>query len=161
MIYKTSLDNVAKAITSGVTIIFAAIILAPCFLSIDEGKGASILTAVFLLLVYGLVYALRPINYELTPDSLIIQRLFMNVKIERNQIIKVVLLEKGNTKWAFRIFGVGGLFGYFGKFENSTLGSMTWYATRQDRTVLVETVDGKKIIITPDEAEKFVADFNG
>ena len=38
---------------------------------------------------------------------------------------------------------------------------MTWYATRQDRTVLVETVDGKKIIITPDEAEKFVADFNG
>ena len=98
MIYKTSLDNVAKAITIGVTILFAAIILAPYFFSINEGKGASILTAVFLLLVYGFVYALRPINYELTPDSLIIQRLFMSVKIERNQIIKVVLLEKGNTK---------------------------------------------------------------
>lgn len=37
---------------------------------------------------------------------------------------------------------------------------MTWYATRKDKTVLVQIINNKKIILTPDELEKFVANFN-
>jgi hypothetical protein len=68
-------------------------------------------------------------------------------------------LDKEKIGWAIRTFGVGGLFGYYGKFANTKLGSMTWYATRKDRAILVRTIDNKKIILTPDEPEKFVADF--
>ena len=59
-----------------------------------------------------------------------------------------------------RTFGVGGLFGYYGQFYNSKIGSMTWYATRQNNTVLVRTIDNKNIVLTPDEPEKFVANFD-
>ncbi len=59
-------------------------------------------------------------------------------------------------KWTIRTFGVGGLFGYYGEFVNWKLGNMTWYATRRDKTVLIETVDDKKLIVTPDEPEAFI-----
>ncbi len=68
-------------------------------------------------------------------------------------------VDKDKMGWAIRIFGVGGLFGYFGKFANKEMGNMTWYATRRDKTVLVTTTGNKKIIVTPDEPEAFVANF--
>ena len=46
-----------------------------------------------------------------------------------------------------------------GKFANTKVGNMTWYATRRNKTVLLKTIDNKKIILTPDEPEKFVANF--
>jgi hypothetical protein len=37
---------------------------------------------------------------------------------------------------------------------------MTWYATRRNNVVLVTTIHQKKIILTPNEPEKFVTAFN-
>ncbi|RZK25712.1 MAG: hypothetical protein EOO43_04800 [Flavobacterium sp.] len=160
MIYKTSLDKVAKGITIGVTILFAAVIIGEFSIIKDEGKALPIYTTAALLLIYFIVFAFRPLNYTLTSDQLIISRLFPNVSIDRNDIKSLELLNEQDIRSSVRTLGVGGLFGYFGKFANLKLGSMTWYATRTDRTVLVRTVDKRKIILTPDEPEKFVADFN-
>jgi Bacterial PH domain len=160
MTYKTSLDNLAKGITIGVTILFAIIIIGQYSIIKDAGQAIPIYTTVTLLLIYFIAFAFRPINYSLTADKLIIHRLFADVKIDRNQIKSVELLDKNEIGWAFRTFGVGGLFGYYGKFANTKLGNMTWYATRKDRTVLVQTSDNKKIILTPNDPDKFVADFN-
>ena len=160
MTYKTSLDNLAKGITIGVTILFAIIIIAQYSIIKDEGRAVPISTTVILLLIYFIAFTFRPINYHLTADQLIIQRLFTNVKIDRNQIESVELLDKDEIGTMIRTFGVGGLFGYYGKFANTKLGSMTWYATRKDRAVLVRTIDNKKIILTPNDPLKFVKDFN-
>ncbi|RYY97680.1 MAG: hypothetical protein EOO11_10230 [Chitinophagaceae bacterium] len=46
---------------------------------------------------------------------------------------------------------MGGLFGYYGRFANRALGSMTWYATRRDGGLLIHLGGGKKILITPDD----------
>ncbi len=161
MTYKTSLDNLAKVITTGVTILFAGIIIGQFSLIKDAGPGIPISTIVTLLLFYFIAFAFRPINYQVSADKLIIHRLFIDVKMDRTQIKSVELLDKEKTGWAIRTFGVGGLFGYYGQFANTKLGGMTWYATRRDRTVLVRTVNNKKIILTPDDPTKFVADFNG
>lgn len=75
-------------------------------------------------------------------------------------MISAEVLEKDALYWSIRTFGVGGLFGYFGKFANAKLGNMTWYATRRDKTVLIKTAGNKKIILTPDDPNQFVADFN-
>jgi hypothetical protein len=157
MTYKTSLDGTAKIITAGATVLFAIFIFGQNTLIRQD--NVSIYTSIVLILIYGLAFALRPINYELSGDSLIIHRLFRDVKIDRINIRCVELADKKKTSRAVRIFGVGGLFGYFGKFANSKLGFMTWYATRRDRTVLIETMDNKKIIVTPNEPEKFVSSF--
>lgn len=161
MTYKTSLDNLAKGITIGVTILFAGIIVLGIFsISRDAGRAIPVSISVALILIYLIVFAFRPINYNLTADKLIIHRLFTDAKIDRNQIKSVELVNKDKTGWTIRTFGVGGLFGYYGKFANTKLGSMTWYATRRNKTVLVQTMNGKKIILTPDEPEKFLANFN-
>lgn len=160
MTYKASLDLQAKFITIIITILFAAIIIGG--LSVTKGVNPliPIFTAVFLTAIYFIVFALRPISYTLTTDTLIIHRLFKDVEINRSQIAKTELLAKDQTSWSVRTFGVGGLFGYFGKFANSKLGSMTWYATRKDRMVLVLSTNNKKIIVTPDDEHDFVINMN-
>jgi hypothetical protein len=158
--YKTSLDNLAKGITIGVTILFAIIIVGQFSIIKDEGRTVPIYTAVASLLIYFISFAFRPISYILTKDKLIVHRPFKDVRIDRVNIRSVELLDKEQLGWNIRIFGVGGLFGYFGKFANRKFGSMTWYATRRDRTVLLVTIDNRKIVLTPNDPGKFVADFN-
>lgn len=159
-IFKTSLDNLAKGVTLGITILFAGLIIGQFFIGYQEGGVVAVFIPVLLLLIYFTAYWFRPVNYEVTPENLIIHRAFSSVKIDKDLIKSVELLDKKDLRWSFRTFGVGGLFGYYGKFANTTLGSMTWYATRRDRSVLVKTVQDKRIILTPDEPEKFVANFS-
>lgn len=126
----------------------------------DEGLGLPNTVSVILILIYLITYSFKPNYYLLSPERLIIVRLFKDVNLERNKIKSVELLDKDKLSWSIRTFGVGGLFGYFGKFANAKLGSMTWYATRKDRAVLVQTTSGEKIILTPNNPAQFVADFN-
>ena len=160
MTYKTSLDNLAKIVTIITTIIFATIIIAQFSLLRDEGNSVPISTIILLGLIYFGTFSFRPINYKLTVDELIIHRPLSDVKILRDEIKSVEQIDKSKLSWAVRIFGIGGLFGYWGKFSNSKLGSMTWYATRKTNVVLVTTIYNKKIILTPNEPERFVTEFN-
>ena len=160
MTYKTSLDNLAKVVTIVTTILFAAIIVGQFSFIKDEEKSVPVFTTIFLSLIYFGTFLFRPISYKLTDNKLIIHRPLSDIKINRNEIRSVEQLEKTKLSWAFRVFGVGGLFGYWGKFSNTKLGSMNWYATRRNNAVLVTTIYNKKIILTPNEPEKFVTDFN-
>lgn len=79
--------------------------------------------------------------------------------MNRADIKSVELIEKATLSGTIRTFGVGGLFGWYGKFANSQLGNMTWYLTRRDKPVLILKKDSKKILISPDQAEAFVREF--
>ena len=159
MTFTTSLDRLAKGVTIGVTILFATIIIEQ-FISFTDGDSTiPVSIPILLLLVYFLAFGFQPISYVLTPEQLIIHRLISNVKINRTEIKSVEQIDKTRLRLTIRIFGVGGLFGYFGKFLNTKLGSTTWYATRRDKAVLITTVNNKKIVITPDNPEEFVASF--
>lgn len=159
MIYKTSLDNLAKGITISITVLFAVIIIGQYSIIKDAGQAVPIYTTVALILIYFIAFAFRPINYNLANGKLTIHRLLLDVNIDRVNIKSVELIDKDKIGWSLRTFGVGGLFGYFGYFANIKMGKMTWYATRKDRTVLLLTNDNKKIILTPDDPTKFVTDF--
>jgi hypothetical protein len=160
MTYKTSLDNLAKLVTMVVSIIFAIIIVVQFSLINDEVQFVPIFTTTLFLFIYFGTFFFRPVSYILTPDQLIIHRPLSNIKILRTDIKTVEHIDKNDLKWSIRIFGVGGLFGYWGKFRNKKMGSMTWYATRRNNVVLVTTIHQKKIILTPNEPEKFVTAFN-
>jgi len=161
MNYKASYDNLTKIVTIGVTILFAFICFAPIII-IENGSAdrSPIFTCVALISVYFISYGFSTKAYQLTQNEVIIHRLLGNVKIKRSEILSVEIIEKEQMGWLIRTFGVGGLFGYWGRFSSSKLGSMTWYATRKDKIVLITKINNKKIVITPDEAEQFIADFN-
>ena len=156
MIYKTSWDTLTKIVTVAVTVLYIGIFLNIFMKESDLSQGSTYVIGAILILSYGITYAFRPIDYQVTPDQLIIRRPLKDVVIQRSDIAKIEALESDRLRWSLRTFGVGGLFGYFGKFYNPKIGSMTWYATRRNNAVLIKTAKGKNIIVTPDEVGGFV-----
>ncbi len=160
MIYSCSLDKVAKGVTIGVAILFTLIIASQFLLLNDKSILAPIAISTLLIAVFISIYAFSPVQYVLTPEALIIHRPFSDVHISKETLTSVQIVDKETMKWTIRTFGVGGLFGYYGKFANRKLGSMTFYATRRTNFVLLITSDGRKIILTPDEPQSFMEHFN-
>jgi hypothetical protein len=156
MTYQATLDNLARILTGGISILFAGIMLVPVFYDDNHSGPARYGVAVILLVVYTLCYALHPVRYVITSQNLLIYSPLKNISFDTDQIIHVELLDDEKLKWTIRTFAVGGLFGYFGKFVNSQIGNMTWYATRRKSVVLVQTSDHKNIILTPDNPAAFV-----
>ena len=158
MKFKTSLDKLAKVVTLLITIIFASIIIVQLELFIDSVQSITFFSILILVLIYLIVFLYRPLYYRTTDKFLVIHRFLSDIKINLIDIKSVELLDKERLNGTIRIFGVGGLFGYWGKFHNSKIGTMIWYATRRNNTVLITTINDKKIVLTPDEAELFVSE---
>jgi hypothetical protein len=155
MEYSASLGTVPKITTIAITVLFAALIIGPV-LSIKENGVASIMyISSALLIIYFGAFIYSPRKYSVTEKAIIIHRVIGNVTIKKSDIATVETSDKG-LPLGIRTFGVGGLFGYFGSFYNFDMGSMSWYVTRRDRTVLIKTAKGKKIVISPDDRDAFV-----
>jgi hypothetical protein len=118
------------------------------------------IVSLLLIGIYLFIFLLRPVYYTLDSRQLVIHRVLNNVVIERSRISTVSLLQEKQVRGSIRTFGVGGLFGYFGRFYHYGIGGMIWYATRRNRLVLIVTHDGQKIIVTPDDTEAFISAFN-
>jgi hypothetical protein len=157
--FTTSLDKFNKT-TTVIVIVLLLVILIVAFSLIPNGEPDVIDSIVLLpIIITIIVYLLRPNNYSVSSDKLLIHRMLGNIEIERNNIQSVQEIDESQVKNSIRTFGVGGFFGSFGTFWNSKLGKMKWYVTRKNNFVLVETKDQKKIILTPDKPEEFVASF--
>jgi Ca2+/Na+ antiporter len=158
--FTTSLDKFNKT-TTILVFVFLLVIVIVAFFLIPKGEPNIIDSIAFLpVILFFVVYLFRPNNYSASSDKLLIHRMIKDVEIDRNNIQSVQEIDESQVKNSLRTFGVGGFFGSFGKFWNGTLGKMTWYVTRKNNLVLVETKDQKKIILTPDKPEEFVAFFN-
>lgn len=148
-LYKASLDKTAIIITILVSLLFGALVVFDFILPL----------AILLIMIYLICLNLKPFRYEINENEIIIRRLIKSVRISRSDIESLKLLDESELRGTIRTFGVGGLFGWYGKFTNGQLGDMTWHVTRRDKIVLINTKDGKKILISPDEAESFVTEF--
>lgn len=157
MKFNASLDKLAKAVTFIITIIFVSIIIGQLVFIIDSVQSISLFSILILVIIYLIVFLYRPIYYSTTDKLVVIHRPISDIKINLIDIKSVELLDKERLKWTIRTFGVGGFFGYWGKFTNSKIGVMTWYATKRENAVLITTFSNKKILLTPDNPELFVS----
>ena len=55
-----------------------------------------------------------------------------------------------------RLWGSGGLFGYYGLFSTAKLGKSTWYVTNRSNAVVLITA-AKTILFSPDDPKEFLA----
>ena len=160
MKFSASLDGLAKGITLGVNLSFVFIIASPfMFLQPSDMGEEVILIPIFLFVISIGVFIFRPISYTITDQEVIINRLWKDVIINRKDIQSVEILDKDFSKRTIRTFGVGGMWGYFGKFIHDIVGTMTWYVTRRDKMILLRLIDGKRIVLSPDDLEGFVNNF--
>jgi hypothetical protein len=157
-IFSASMDSFAKNITSILPLIILVLVLIPLNSKNENDIIESIIPLTIVFLVYLFCFLYRPIDYRTTDNKLIINRLIKKVILDKSEVLNVVLLTNEDLKWTIRTFGVGGLFGYFGKFRNSKIGTMTWYATRRNQAILINLKDGQRIVITPDNPESLIVE---
>jgi hypothetical protein len=82
--------------------------------------------------------------------------IYKNQIINRGSILSVQRISSDDISGSSRRLGTGGVFGYHGTFENSTLGTMLLYITRTDRLVLIRMAGGVNVIVSPDSVEDFL-----
>ncbi len=154
MRYSASIDKPTKIITIGLTVLFVGIsVFEFLTFSAEATIGAFVSTAI-LIGVYGGAYIYRPVGYSLTEETLVVHRPISDIVYSLQTLDSVQIVTKEQLKFTIRTFGVGGFWGYFGKFYNSVYGKMTWYVTRRDQLVLIKT-DNKTILLSPDDIESF------
>lgn len=161
MRYKASLDNIAKIVTIIISLLFLAIIISNVYFFKDANPLTHLSINILLILIYIFCLVYSPRAYSINNDSIIIHRYIGGVDINKEDVKSIEMIDKDQLRGTIRTFGVGGLFGYFGKFWNKKIGKLAMYATRMDRVILITTNFDTKIIITPDEVEKFIAHFQG
>ena len=157
--FTTSLDKFNKNTTIIVSIILLVIVGTIFFLTPKNEQSTAILFSSIPIVSAVVIYLLSPNNYSVSSDKLLIHRMLKDIEIDRNNIQSVQEIDESQVEDSIRTFGASGFFGSFGMFWNGKLGKMTWYVTRKNNFVLVETKDQKKIILTPDKPEEFVASF--
>jgi membrane protein YdbS with pleckstrin-like domain len=159
MTYKASFDTTVKVLSTLITGAIAVIAISysiNIFQAFMQGVAFSAYAGKILLvsLLVGLVlfvFLFSIKNYTIENNSLHINRWLNKVKIPFAEIKTVKVVSDTDMGLVFRTFGVGGLFGYLGKFSSSKLGSLTYYATQNKNRVFIELHDGKKLLITPDD----------
>ena len=156
MEYKASLDTLAKRITIGIFILLIVIGQKSVrTLLVAQGDTTTILihTGTLLLFIVILLgsWLYAPQSYTVDSNDLTIRRPIGKVSIKLSDIKQVWTLADNETKGTIRTFGVGGLFGYFGKFHTPGIGHMTFYASQRKNKILIVTNSDKKIVITPDD----------
>lgn len=108
--------------------------------------------AIFL---FSALYA--PRGYEVSDDAVRVRRWAGALVIPMPAIQGVErLISSAPVEEAVRTLGVGGLFGYFGRFRGRSLGGFRMYATRSSGLVLLRTTTGR-IVLTPGAPDRFIA----
>ena len=79
-----------------------------------------------------------------------------DLRIPLDGIREIRIATADDFRDCFRTFGNGGLFGYYGQFSTSKLGSSTWYVTNRSNSVVVIT-SSKTAVFSPDDMDGFLA----
>lgn len=159
MEFKASLDKFTKITTLLVSFLLLSAIVLQFLAFKNYNFWIPIIATTFILVGFIITILYKPNSYIIKSEGVFIHRFINKVLINKADIISIEEIEKETIKGTIRTFGVGGLFGYFGKFYNNKIGAMTWYATRRSNYVLIKTSANKKIILTPDNPEDFVKEF--
>ena len=144
--FSASYDKATKYISAGVFVLLLVL------MAVNPGVIVGSLAA--LLLVAS--YAWSPRGYSIAERSIIVKRLAGDVRIPLDGIREARIATADDLRDCIRTFGNGGLFGYYGQFSTSKLGSSTWYVTNRSHSVVVIT-SSKTAVFSPDDVDGFLA----
>jgi hypothetical protein len=105
--------------------------------------------------VLGLAYAYSPQEYVVSGDSITVRRLIGRVHIPLDGLREARITTPDDVTYCIRLWGSGGLFGYYGRFRTAKLGRCTWYVTDRKNTVVVRT-NAKTVLFSPDDIDGFL-----
>ncbi|WP_300596801.1 PH domain-containing protein [Niabella sp.] len=156
MKFSASYDLSTKIITASVTLLLLTVLGITGIYEKAVRGFPLVLLLLICILTLVLSFGLSVKKYRISNEKLTICRPFGNKRIPLTTLVSAKVIDPKLLRWSWRIFGSGGMFGYYGIFGNKQLGTMKWYMTRKDKAVLLETVNHKKIALSPDDPDGFV-----
>lgn len=144
--FSASYDRMTKIISVLVCVLLVAV---------------GILTKIFAVaalgwLVIAIGYAYSPLGYEVAERSVIVRRLVGRVSIPLGDLREIRAATTDDFRGCIRLWGSGGMFGYYGLFRTSKLGKCTWYVTNRAKAVVLVTAR-KTAVFSPDDIDGFLA----
>ena len=144
--FSASYDSTTKLISAAVAVLF--LVLTAAIHNVAVGCLAA--------LVLAGSYAWSPGSYSISQRSILVKRLIGAVRIPLDDVREARVATAEDFRGCIRLFGNGGLFGYYGLFRTSKLGKSTWYLTNRKHTVVVVT-SSKTAVFSPDDVDGFLA----
>ena len=144
--FTASYDTTTKIISGGALVLFLVIVVATHSVAVG---------GLFAAIVVG-AYAWSPRGYAVSDGCIEVSRLIGSARIPLDGLREARAATKDDFRGCLRLFGNGGLFGYYGLFRTSKLGKSTWYVTNRGKAVVVVTGE-KTALFSPDDVEGFIA----
>lgn len=167
MDYKTSLDAPAKALTWAGCAIFGMLSLYQLYTysrspreMVDAVAVVAQIASFAGIVLFTWLYS--PQGYSVRDGELVIHRPWKPVTIPLTEIRSVQLLSPEDVSpfSGLRMFGVGGLFGYYGVFFLPRLGGyVRFYLRNKENPILLNTTGGR-LLLSPD-SPRLVGALNG
>jgi len=157
MDYKTSLDAPSKALTWGGCALFGMLSLYQLYTysrsprEMVDAAAAAVQIAIFAGIVL-VTWLYSTQGYSVRDGELVIHRPWKPVTIPLSDIRSVQLVSPQDTFSGLRVFGVGGLFGYYGTFFLPGLGGFVrFYLRNRENPILLDTTRGR-LLVSPDSS---------
>lgn len=148
--FSTSWDNLVKGVTISVFVLIVSLLIIFGFVIDDPYILVGLSISYFLILFLPFLWA--PQGYYIHGNKVSVKRL-----IGDKRIIVAMEPKKWNwTWWGGRLFGSGGLYGYFGFFTFKGTGRVQMYSTNRHNLVLLRDNEGKKYLLSPKETDRFI-----
>lgn len=144
--FTASYDSTTKSLSAGLTVFLAAIGIV-MHSTIALGVAASVIA---------LAYAWSPRGYAIADRSVVVRRLIGKIAIPLDGIREARRAAADDFTGCIRLWGNGGMFGYYGSFSTSKLGRSWWYLTNRRKAVVVIT-DRGTTLFSPDDVDGFLA----
>jgi hypothetical protein len=116
----------------------------------------SVVIGFLLFLLICLSYAYSTRGYACQGRSIVVKRLVGDVTIPLDGLREARAATRDDLCGCVRLWGNGGLFGYYGLFRTAKLGKCTWYMTNRKNAVVLVT-ESKTVLLSPDEVDGFLA----
>ena len=142
-----------------ITVLGTALLLGVSFIgsrTMPESEPLAARLVVTLLPLVVLLVTLPFIvrGYVIANGELFIERLGWQNHFSLADVVSVEA-NPDAMRWSLRLFGDGGLFGYFGWFWNRKLGTYRAYGTNPKNTVVIKLTN-RTIVVTPHDPARFV-----
>lgn len=106
----------------------------------------TVAAAGILIFVTVFISIFTPLGLIVDDEYIAVKKLVGRVLIKKSDIISITPIDGAVVRRSARFIGSNGVYGYWGKFRNRTIGSFTIYATNLDKLALIETARKKYII---------------
>lgn len=147
------LDRFTRLVSFAV-VVFLALVTGWAAATMPE-TGPAVATILFGVGVLGISFGYAPTAYETAPGQLLVhRRLFGSRSFTLDGAV-------GRVPWriglaSIRLVGSGGLWGWYGLYWRSGVGSYHAYVTDRSRLVACVTADGRAVVVSPADPDAFV-----